>query len=131
MSGRSQRRAARRGFTLIELLVVMAIIATLLTVAVPRYFKSLERSKETVLRQDLTAMREAIDRHKADVGTYPESLVELVEKGYLRRLPEDPFTKSSATWTVTTTDDPETTGIGDVHSGAEGVSESGVPFGEF
>ena len=59
-----------RGFTLIELLVVMSIIAVLLTIAVPRYFKTLERSRETVLKQDLSVMREAIDKHYGDYGQY-------------------------------------------------------------
>ena len=68
----------RRGFTLVELLVVMAIIATLLTIAVPRYFRSLERSREAVLRQDLTTLRESIDKFYGDTGKYPQTLAVLV-----------------------------------------------------
>ena len=131
MTGSGRLRARRAGFTLIELLVVISIIAMLLTIAVPRYFRSLEQSKETVLRQDLTVLRDAIDKYKADIGQHPESLVTLVEQGYIRSIPEDPFTKSAATWVLTQSDDPESAGVRDVHSGAEGAGVSGVPFEEF
>lgn len=131
MTGKDRLRRPRAGFTLIELLVVISIIAMLLTIAVPRYFRSLEQSKETVLRQDLSVLRDAIDKHKADVGQYPESLVALVEHGYIRSIPEDPFTKSAETWVLTQSDDPESAGVRDVHSGAEGAGVSGVPFEEF
>jgi general secretion pathway protein G len=122
MTGRS------RGFTLIELLVVMAIIATLLTLAVPRYFRSLERSREAVLKQDLAAMRESIDRFYADTGKYPPTLAALVEKHYLRSLPVDPFAKAADKWVVVNADEPEDTGVKDVMSGAEGTGENGVPY---
>lgn len=131
MTGESRVRACGEGFTLIELLVVISIIATLLTIAVPRYFQSLERSKETVLRQDLSVLRDAIDKHKADLGQYPDTLAVLVEKGYIRAIPEDPITKSSETWVLAPSEDPESAGVRDVHSGAEGASASGVPFEEF
>src|SRR5512132_3158518 len=90
-----------RGFTLIELLVVMAIIATLLSLVAPRYFASLEKSKEAVLKQNLRVMREAIDQHYADREKYPETLEELVSKKYLRTIPPDPITESATTWVVT------------------------------
>ena len=66
-----------RGFTLIELLVVMLIIASLLTIAMPRYFRSIEHSKETVLAQDLAVLRDAIDKFYSDRGLYPEALKRL------------------------------------------------------
>ena len=120
-----------QGFTLLELLVVMAIIATLLTIAVPRYFKSLDRSKETVLRQDLAAMREQIDRYSGDKGHYPESLQALVADHYLRALPVDPFTGDSEHWVPVDSDEPENPGIKDVKSGAEGSGQNGVPYAEW
>jgi general secretion pathway protein G len=123
-------RRRRAGFTLIELLVVMAIIATLLTIAVPRYFQSLERAKEAALRQDLSVMRDAIDRFAGDTGRLPESIDELVEHRYLRSMPEDPFTRSSATWELVMGEEGGLAGVRDVHSGAEGVARSGVPFSE-
>ena len=128
MSGRTR---CVGGFTLIELLVVISVIATLLAIAVPRYFQSIERSKETVLRQDLSVMRQAIDQHRADRGEYPASLEALVDHGYLRELPEDPFTKSAGTWVAESSREPETSGIADVRSGAEGVGYSGVPLEEY
>jgi general secretion pathway protein G len=118
----------RRGFTLLELLVVMAIIATLLTIAVPRYFRSLERSKEAVLKQDIATLRETIDKFYGDTGKYPETLEILVEKQYLRSIPVDPIAKSAAKWVLVHADLPEDTGIKDVHSGAEGTGEGGVPY---
>jgi len=120
--------SARRGFTLIEMLVVMAIIATLLTIAVPRYFRSLERSREAVLKQDLTTLRETIDKFYGDTGKFPETLATLVEQHYLRSIPVDPIAKSAEKWVVVLADDAEDHGVKDVHSGAEGTGEGGLPY---
>ena len=114
------------GFTLIELIVVMSIIATLLMIAVPRYFKSLERSKEAVLRQDLAVLRDAIDKYEADLGHKPETLASLVEHSYIRSVPVDPFTKSADAWVPTQSDDSESPGIVDVHSGAKNTALDGT-----
>lgn len=124
----SSRSLIARGFTLIELLVVMAIIALLLTVAVPRYFASLEKSKEAVLRTDLNVMREAIDKFYGDKGKYPESLGELVSKRYLRAVPRDPITESVDTWLVVPPEDSTQGGVYDVKSGAPGNSVDGEPY---
>ena len=118
----------RRGFTLIELLVVMAIIATLLTIAVPRYFRSVQRSKEAVLKQDLTTLRESIDKYYGDTGKYPQTLAVLVEKRYLRSIPVDPIARAADKWIVVNADDPEDNGVKDVMSGADGMGENGVPY---
>ncbi len=118
----------RRGFTLIELLVVMAIIATLLTIAVPRYFRSLQRSREAVLMQDLTTLRESIDKFYGDTGRYPETLAVLVEKHYLRGIPVDPIAHTDK-WIVVSSDDPDDNGVKDVRSGAEGKGENGIAYG--
>lgn len=117
------------GFTLMELMVVMAIIASLMTLALPRYFHSVERSREAVLRHDLAAMRDAIDKFLADRGRYPATLEELAEKRYLRKLPVDPVTDSAATWVVVpppSTDGRE--GVYDVRSGAAGTSLDGEAY---
>jgi general secretion pathway protein G len=119
----------RRGFTLIELLAVMAIIATLLTIAVPRYIRSLQRSREATLKQDLTSLRESIDRFYGDTGKYPQTLALLVERRYLRGIPVDPIAKSADKWILVNSEDPEDTGVKDVKSGAEGNGENGVPYG--
>lgn len=121
-------RRAEGAFTLIELVIVMAIVALLLTLAAPRYFKSLERSKETVLRSNLATMRDALDKFYGDTGKYPERLEILVEKKYLRSLPVDPITESATTWVVVPPDQPEKGGVFDVHSGAEGKTADGVPY---
>ncbi|MBL0726175.1 type IV pilin protein [Piscinibacter sp. HJYY11] len=117
------------GFTLMELMVVMAIIASLMTLALPRYFHSVERSREAVLKHDLAAMRDAIDKFVADRGRYPATLEELAEKRYLRKLPVDPVTDSATTWVVVpppTTDGRE--GVYDVRSGAAGTSLDGEAY---
>jgi general secretion pathway protein G len=121
----------RRGFTLIELLVVMAIIGTLLTIATPRYFRSIQRSRETVLKQDLSALRESIDKFYGDTGKYPQTLAVLVEKHYLRSIPVDPVAKAADKWIVVNADDPEDNGVKDVKSGAEGAGENGIPYVEW
>jgi general secretion pathway protein G len=115
-----------RGFTLIELLVVMLIIGALLSIAVPRYFKTLEHARETVLKQDLAILREAIDKHYADLGQYPDSLDALVDKRYVRSVPVDPFSKVSDSWTLVQSDDPDHEGIRDLHSGAADVGVDGT-----
>jgi general secretion pathway protein G len=127
-SGRDPGHVPAAGFTLIELLVVMAIIGTLLSIAVPRYFHALAHARETVLREDLSILREAIDKHYADLGEYPETLPVLVEKRYVRALPVDPFTRLSDSWTLVASDDPEHAGIRDIHSGAavEGMDGTAI-----
>jgi general secretion pathway protein G len=128
----TRRRKSGLGFTLIELLVVMAIIALLLTLAAPRYFQSVQRSREAVLKENLHLMRDAIDKHYADTGKYPASLEELVTRKYLRRIPVDPITESATTWVIV--DPPDKPGsrvLYDVRSGAPGKSLGGTPYGEF
>ena len=121
----------RRGFTLIELIVVMAIIATLLTIALPRYFGSVDRSKEVTLRQSLNVMREAIDKFNADNGRYPERLEDLVEKRYIRAIPVDPITESVETWVIVPVPGAMAQGaVYDVRSGAQGNTNDGKPFAE-
>jgi general secretion pathway protein G len=119
---------SERGFTLIELLVVMAIIGSLLAIAVPRYFRSLEHARETVLKQDLSILREAIDKYNSDLNKYPEKLSDLVDHRYIRALPVDPFTKLTDTWTLIPSEDPDNAGIRDLHSGAEATASDGTPL---
>jgi general secretion pathway protein G len=121
----------RRGFTLIELLVVLSVIALLLTLAVPRYFGSIDKSKEAVLRENLNQMRDAISRYYADKGKYPESLDALAADRYLRKVPLDPITESEKTWVVVQPDDPQKGGVFDVKSGAQGKSKEGVEFSQW
>jgi general secretion pathway protein G len=123
-----KRNRRRRGFTLIELLVVMTIIGVLLTIAVPRYFKTIRHSKETVLRHDLSVIRESIDKYYADLGQYPEALPTLVEKHYIRSVPVDPFTKSAESWLLVASDDPDHPGVRDLHSGSPELAFDGSPF---
>lgn len=120
-----------RGFTLIELLVVMAIIATLLSIVAPRYFSSLDKAKEAVLRQDLGIMRNAIDQFYADFGKYPIDLMELVDKQYLRNIPMDPFTESRETWVEVPPKNPIEAGVYDVHSGYSGRATDGTFYEEW
>lgn len=121
----------RAGFTLIELLVVMAIIATLLSIVAPRYFNSIEKAKEAVLRQDLKIMRVAIDQYHADLGKYPLDLEELVDERYLRKIPIDPMTESNTTWVVMPSPNEEEEGVYDVHSGHKGRALDGTFYEEW
>lgn len=125
---RRVKRATERGFTLIEMLVVMAILATLLSIAAPRYFDSVERAKEAALLSNLRLLRDAIDRFQSDRNKYPESLQQLVAERYLRNVPRDAITDSTDTWT--TTPPPGSNGgtIYDVHSGAASVARDGSSY---
>lgn len=121
-----------RGFTLVEILVVMAIVATLLSLVAPRYFDTLERSQESVLRHDLAVMRDAIDKYYSDKGIYPDTLDDLVYGRYLRAIPEDPITQSIDTWIFIPPSDPNAQGsIFDIQSGAEGVATDGSLYTEW
>jgi general secretion pathway protein G len=124
-------RRPRSGFTLIELLVVLAIVALLLSIAVPRYFGSLDRSKEAVLKEDLYQMRGAIDKYFGDRGKYPETLDALVSEKYLRHLPVDPITEKKDTWVVVPPQDPQKGGVYDVKSGAPGKATDGSAFADW
>lgn len=126
------RRVALRAFTLVELIIVLAILALLLTVAVPRYFAHIERTKEATLKQDLAVMRDAIDKFHGDRGRYPESLEELVTLRYMRSVPVDPITDSTSTWKILAPPDSETKGsVYDVKSGADGTGLDGKPFADW
>jgi len=118
----------RRGFTLIELLVVLAIIATLLSLAVPRYYGSVKRAEEATLKQNLALMRDAIDKHYADTGRYPDAIEDLVAKRYLRSVPLDPTTGASDTWTFLAPPSPEPGRIYDVKSGSAATALDGSAF---
>lgn len=120
-----------RGFTLIELLVVLTIIAILLTLASPRYFGGVEKAKEAVLKQNLTSLRDALDKYYSDHDRYPDRLEDLVSNHMLRTLPVDPVTESTATWLLVAPEPPLTGGIADVHSGASGTARDGSAYGDW
>jgi general secretion pathway protein G len=105
----------------------MLIIGALLSIAVPRYFKTLEHARETILKQDLAILREAIDKHYADLGQFPDTLTALVDRRYVRAVPVDPFTRLTDTWTLIASDDPDHEGVRDVHSGAPDTATDGTP----
>lgn len=121
----------KRGFTLIELLVVMTIIALLLTIAVPRYFGSVDRAKESVLRENLATLRESLDKYYADTGKYPATLDALVEQRYLRSIPIDPVTDSARTWVTIPPSDPQKGGVYDVRSGARDKARDGTAYSDW
>ncbi|KQQ46322.1 type II secretion system protein G [Duganella sp. Leaf126] len=120
-----------RGFTLIELLVVLGIVALMLTLAVPRYFPSVDKSKEVVLADNLRNLRGLIDQYYGDTGRYPDSLDQLVEKKYLRALPRDPVTDSDTTWIIVPPEDGLKGNVYDVRSGAPGNDRNGKPYAEW
>ena len=128
MTNQMQRR---KGFTLIELLVVMVIIALLLSIVAPRYFHSVSKAEEAVLKEDLTIIRDALDKFYADTGQYPDALDNLVSKKYLRKIPVDPITHSSATWVVIPPTSTEKGAVFDVKSGAPGNARDGSAYADW
>ena len=140
MTGRNRtpgsRLRASGGFTLIELLIVVTLMIVLAGIGLATYGTSITRAKEATLREDLYRFRDAIDQYNADKGHEPSDLASLVTDGYIRRIPEDPITKSAETWqTVMGDSDPSNPsavpGVHDVKSGAEGTSLEGTPYSEF
>ena len=132
-STRTSRKFGWHGFTLIELMVVVSIILILVAIAVPMYQQSVIRAKEAVLRQDLKTMRDQIDNYTMDKEKAPQSLQDLVDAGYLRKLPKDPFTGAEETWQVENSDtlislDQTEPGISDVHSGSNLVGSDGTAY---
>ena len=111
-------------------MVVMVIIATLLSVVVPRYFESVDRAREATLKESLKVVRDAIDRHFSDTGKYPDTLDDLVAKKYLRKAPLDPVTDRVDTWVIVPPPDPALGAVFDIKSGAQGADRSGRPFSE-
>ena len=120
-----------RGFTLIELLVVLGIVALLLTLAGPRYFQHIQTAKEAALRENLQTLRRVIDAYYEDLGRYPDSLDEMVEKHYLRSVPKDPITDSNTTWATVSAPDGYEGSIYDIKSGAAGSARDGTPYSEW
>jgi general secretion pathway protein G len=125
-----------RGFTLIELLVVISLISILAAMGLVQYKNSIVKTQESVLKTDLFRVRDAIDQYYADKGKYPASLDSLVSDGYLRKVPEDPITKSVDTWqTVPAEADPNNPssepGIYDIKSGAQGTALDGSNYSDW
>lgn len=122
------RMRSSSGFTLIELLVVLGIIALMLTLAVPRYFPTIDAAKEAMLADNLRNMRSTIDQYYADTGRYPENLGQLVEKKYLKALPIDPITESTETWIILPPEDDTRGNVYNIKSGASGNDRNGRPY---
>ena len=125
-----------RGFTIIELLVVVSIIVILATMGMTQYRQSVIYSRESVLKEDLFRLRDAIDQYYADKGQYPSTLDALVSDGYVRKIPEDPFTKSNSTWqTIPAEPDPNNptaeAGVYDVRSGSDATALDGTKYAEW
>ena len=141
-AGRSTRRAAAAGFTLIELLIVVAIIGILASMAVVQLKGTKQRAMESALKENLYVLRNCIDQYFTDKQKYPDSLETLVDDGYLRKIPVDPFTESDSTWVEEQsagTDDPagddaessSAGGVSDVHSGATGTALDGTAYSDW
>lgn len=128
-----QKRRGQRGFTLIELMIVISIILILISIAAPIYTSSIQRAREAVLKDDLFTMRSVISQYTLDKQRAPQSLDDLVQAGYLKQVPTDPFTNARDTWTVEQEDvllsvDQQQPGITDVHSGSSATSSDGTPY---
>jgi len=131
-----QGRWSASGFTLIELLVVITLIVILSTMGMTQYRSGVIHAREATLKEDLFQLRDAIDQYYADKGQYPASLDALVTDGYIRKIPEDPFTRSSDTWqTVPAEPDPNNPvaepGVYDVKSGSDATALDGTKYAEW
>ncbi len=136
LNGRLDRSLTRRGFTLIELMIVMAIIAILMSIAVPIYNRSITRARESVLKNNLFTMRTVIDEYTYDKQKAPQTLQDLVSEGYLRQIPIDPTTGTADSWKIITEDalnavNQTEPGIFDVRSGSDKTSLEGNPYSEW
>ena len=125
-----------RGYTLIELIIVMAIISILVAIAVPLYQKSLLRTKESLLKNNLFTLRTVIDEYTFDKQKAPQTLDDLVNEGYLRAVPMDPITGNSQSWRIIMEDavtsvNQTMPGIYDVRSGSDQRSLEGTPYAEW
>jgi general secretion pathway protein G len=132
----TRRQFLRMGFTLIELMIVMAIIAVLMSVALPIYNRSIIRAKESVLKNNLFTLRTVIDEYTYDKQKAPQTLNDLVSDGYLRQVPVDPMTNNADSWKIIMEDASNTVnqsepGIFDVRSGSEKTSLEGTPYSEW
>ncbi|MGA2711768.1 MAG: type II secretion system protein [Bryobacteraceae bacterium] len=140
-SGRTVCRSVRtgklrNGFTLIEMMIVMAIIVILISVAIPFYQKAIIRAKETVLHNNLFAMRSAIDEYTYDKQKAPQTLQELVTNGYLHEVPRDPITQSNDSWKVIMEDASQAVnstepGIFDIRSGSSRIGLDGTHYSDW
>ncbi|HEV2383178.1 MAG TPA: prepilin-type N-terminal cleavage/methylation domain-containing protein [Terriglobia bacterium] len=127
------RARSGRGFTLLELAMVMAVILILVSITFPAYQTAIRRSREAVLRDDLTTMRQVIDEFTVDKQHPPESLDQLVEAGYIHAIPTDPFTGAKDSWQpdieeVPVPPDQNATGVVDVHSGSDAEALDGTHY---
>jgi general secretion pathway protein G len=135
-SGNGGRRRGLLGFTLIELMIVMAIIAILMSIAVPIYTRSIARAKESVLKNNLFTLRTMIDEYTYDKQKAPQALQDLVSDGYLRQIPIDPMTGTSDSWVPIQEDalnavNQAEPGIMDVKSGSDKKSSEGTPYSDW
>jgi general secretion pathway protein G len=127
-------RKQSRGFTLIELMIVISIILILVSVALPVYNQSIWRARESVLKQNLFALRSVISQYTLDKQKAPQSLEDLVTGGYFKQIPNDPMTGRNDTWTVEEESDTilsvdqKEPGIFDVHSGSSAVGSDGTAY---
>ena len=132
----AEARSAEAGFTLIEMLIVVTLVIVLAGIGLATYGSSITRAKEATLREDLFRLRDAIDQYNADKGHEPADLATLVTDGYIRRVPEDPFTKSAETWQTemgeTDPSNPSAVpGVHNVKSGAEGTGIDGSNYSDW
>ena len=130
------RSGRRSGFTLIELMIVMAITIILISTAIPYYQKSIIRTKETVLKNNLFTLRTVIDEYGYDKQKAPQTIQDLVRDGYLNRLPMDPISGNDSSWRIINEDagnavNPSEPGIFDIRSGSDKTSLDGTAYSEW
>lgn len=129
MSDKRAGLSGDAGYTLLELMIVVTIAAILATLAEPMWQESITRAREASLKQTLFNLRDILDQYRADTGKYPQAMAEVVTAGYLRQMPQDPFTRSPTTWQEIPSESEG--GIFDVHSGSPLVATDGTPYNQW
>ena len=128
VAGEFLGKRRNRGFSLVELLLVLFVIALLASLVAPVVTGSIQRARESTLKEDLQVMRKAIDDYYADTGRYPENLAQLADKRYIRKIPKDPITEQANTWVEIRGEGQNASGVVDVRSGSEEKSSDGVAY---
>ncbi len=120
------------GFTLLELMIVISIMMILMAVAVPLYSHHVTQAREAVLKQNLHQLNSLIEQYRLDKGQSPQAIEDLVQAGYLSKLPVDPMTEK-ADWVPDQEDtsnavDAQQPGILKVHSASTGTALNGEAY---
>lgn len=98
------RKGASRGFTLIEILIVVVILGILAAIVIPQFSSASQEAAVSSVRSQLQTLRSQVELYRVQNNEYPATgaissdssanvpggFQDLVDGGYLQRLPEVP-----------------------------------------